>query len=68
MKKVNVYKLSDGRFTEDEEQAIKWQREIDFKKAVADFADKYGVYEGKSQIENAILDNVEELKSILKMK
>jgi hypothetical protein len=39
-------------------------KEIDFKKAIWDFAQREGAYEGKDAIYDAIIDNVDELRKI----
>jgi hypothetical protein len=64
MEEIKGFKLSDGRIIENKEEAIKLQKEIDFKKAVWDFAQKEGNYEGRDVIYDAIIDNVDELRKI----
>ena len=64
MEEVKGFKLTDGRIIENKDEAIKLQKEIDFKKAVWDFAQREGVYEAKDTIYDAIIDNVEELHKI----
>ena len=64
MEEIKGFKLSDGRIIENKEEAIKLQKEIDFKKAVWDFAQREGVCEGKDTIYDAIIDNADELRKI----
>ena len=64
MEEIKGFKLSDGRIIENKEEAIKLQKEIDFKKAVWDFAQREGVCEGKDAIYDAIIDNADELRKI----
>jgi hypothetical protein len=62
MEKIKGFKITDGRIIENKDEAIKLQKEIDFKNAVWDFAQREGVYETKDAIYNAIIDNVDELR------
>ena len=64
MKEIVGFKLTDGRIVEDKDEAIKLQKEIDFKCAIYDFAEKEGIYDGKEVIYNAIVNNIEELRKI----
>ena len=64
MEEIKGFKLSDGRIIENKEEAIKLQKEIDFKKAVWEFAQREGVCEGKDAIYDAIIDNADELRKI----
>lgn len=64
MEKFIGFKLSDGRIIENEEEAIKLQKEIDFKKAIWNLSQREGSYETKDAIYEAITDNIDELKKI----
>jgi len=65
MEEIKGFKLSDGRIIENREEAIKLQKELDFKKAIWALAEREGsYYEGKNAIYNAIVDNVKELREI----
>lgn len=66
MEKITGFRLSDGRIIEDEKEAIILQKEIDLEQAVYDFAQREGVYQSKEDIYNAIMNNVDELRKILK--
>jgi hypothetical protein len=64
MEEIKGFKLTDGRIIKNKDEAVKLQKEIDFKKAVWDFAQREGVYETKDAIYDAIIDNVDELRKI----
>lgn len=65
--KVEAYKLSNGQIVENHEDAIRLQREIDFEKAVWEFANEHGCYsDGVNLIGRTLLDNADELKEIFK--
>lgn len=64
MEEIKGFKLSDGRIIENKDEAIKLQKEIDFKKAIWDFAQREGVYKTRDAIYNAIINNVDELCKI----
>lgn len=40
MEEIKGFKLSDGRIIENKDEAIKLQKEINFKKAIWDFCSK----------------------------
>jgi len=65
MEEIKAYRLSNGEIVNDKEEAAKRQRAINFEESVYRFAEKYGCYEGKDQIRDAILENADELLSIL---
>ncbi len=65
MKEIKAYRLSNGEIVFSKEEAVKRQKEIDFEESVYKFAEKYGCYEGKDQIRDAILENADELLEIL---
>lgn len=65
MEEIKAYRLSSGQIVGDKEEATKRQREINFEESVCRFAEKYGCYEGKEQIKDAILENADELLDIL---
>ena len=67
MKEVKVYELSDGTLVTDKSEAIRKQARIDFETKVEEFADRTGVYDGKNQIREAILDNTEELLVLMNL-
>ena len=64
--KIEAYMLSNGEIVDNKELAEKKQKELDFQSKVNHFAEKYGYYEGKDQIREAILENADELLEILK--
>ena len=64
MKEIKAFKLTDGRIIEDQDEALKLQKEIDFQKEVWEFAQREGSYESKDDIFNAIVNNVDELRTI----
>ena len=65
MKEIKAYRLSNDEVISNKEEATERQREINFEESVYRFAEKYGYYEGKDQIRNAILGNADELLDIL---
>ena len=65
MQEIKSYRLSNGEIVGNKEEAAKKQREISFEESVYRFAEKYGCYEGKDQIRDAILENADELLQIL---
>ncbi len=65
IKEFQGYELTDGTIVKDRFTAIKMQKEINFRAKLEVFSDKYGTYEGKDQIFNAISNNLEELKEII---
>ena len=64
MEEIKGFKLSNGKIIENKEEAIKLQKEIDFEKAIWNFAQREGAYEGRDAIYDAIIDNVDELRKI----
>ena len=67
MKEIKAFKLTDGRIIEDKDEALKLQKEIDFQKEVWWFAQREGSYESKDNIFFAIVNNVDELRTIFNM-
>jgi hypothetical protein len=69
MKKIEAYpyQLSNGELVEDFETAEKKERMIQFKTAVTDFANKYGYYEFRKNLESTLLENRDELKKIFRL-
>lgn len=67
VKKVDCYECSDGNVFKDKESAFMHQSDIDKRKAVEDFVDSH-CYNGmsKSDIADFIIDNIDEIKKILK--
>jgi len=68
MRKVTAFELTDGTIVKDEKTAIEQQNIIDLKQSVREFADEVGYHEGRDLIYEAIIDNVEKLREILKVK
>lgn len=66
MVEIKAYKLTNGSIVSDKAEAIKRQKKIYFEESVNRFAEKYGFYDGKEQIRDAILENADELLEILK--
>ncbi len=65
MKKVDAYQLSNGTIVVGKAEAEKAENMLKAKKMVREFARKYGCYEGRDDIERAILNHTQELKDIL---
>lgn len=65
MKKITAFRLSDNIIVENEEEAIRLQKEIDLKKAIWDFAQRVGSYEDRDFIYDLIFENADELRKIL---
>lgn len=67
MEEITGYKLSDGRIIENKEEAIKLQKELDFKKEIYDFIFKTSdcCNTDAQIIYNFVLDNEVELREIL---
>lgn len=65
MQKITGYKLSNGNIVENEE-AIRLQKHLDFKKEILELCDKEGKYyvDDIEQLYNAIIDNHVELRVI----
>jgi len=67
MKKINAFKLSDGQIIENEVDAIKMQKDIDFKNALSIFVEENCVYNDDTVFFNLIADHKDELLKILSM-
>lgn len=65
MKKMTGYKLTDGTFIENYDEAIKLQKELDFKKKLRLFCDKNMPYEYSDYLYETICDNADELRDLL---
>ena len=69
MNEIKVYQLSNGDLIENKMEAEKKQKQLDFEKAVGEFAEKHGCYfDGKRALYDAISENVEELEKIFEMR
>lgn len=64
MKKMTGYKLTDGTFIENYDEAIKLQKEFDFKRKIREFCNEYACYEFKEMLYEVLIDNENELREI----
>ncbi len=65
MKKVDAYQLSNGTIVVGKAEAEKAENMLKARKLAHDFAQRYGSYEGRDDIESAIINHTKELKEIL---
>lgn len=66
MKKVTGYMTSNGEFFVNEVDAAKKEKEIALANEVRNFADRYGCFSDRETIERVIMENSEELWTILR--
>lgn len=67
METITAYKTTNGKIVEDKNEALKIEKALEFENKVRLFADEHGSYEGKEIIYETIMDNVAELKELLKI-
>lgn len=66
IKVIEAYETSDKTIWTDLNLAEQHQKHLDLKSRISYFADKYGSYtDGKEDLYNILIDNIEELKEIL---
>ena len=71
MKKVKCYKLSNGQIVESKSEAIRLQREIDFKfkKAIWLLVNReVFYYDFREVVGNVLIENADELRKIFNAK
>ena len=64
MKTINAYELTNGEILKNKEKAIKRQKEIDFEKAIIEFANELGYSDESDLISRTILDYADKLQKI----
>lgn len=66
IKITEAFQTSDGELFTDKSLAEEHQKDIELTQNIRKFADKYGSYtDGKEDLYEALIENVDELKKIL---